>query len=156
MPQFYFKFQKDQGFYCCCSFVSLHVCFAMTLKLKRPYLFYLLTNGSVVITIIDYKVYKFFVFCFCFFLSILYGFRSCRLDSLGIIKQSQSELKNYQRIILFYCKLPAIRYHPIIHSRNCYIFVQLLYIVQVSFTPFQIYSHPLYNHYSWCIISLCC
>lgn len=118
----------------------------MTLKLKRSYLFHLLTNGSVAVTIIDCKV--FFV--------ILYGFRSCRLEASGIIRQPQSELKNYQRIILYYCKLPAIRYHPIIHSRNCYIFVQLLCIVKVSFISFQIYFHELYKHYRWYIISLCC
>lgn len=116
----------------------------MTLKLKRSYLFHLLANG-IAVTIIDCKVFV-----------ILYGFRSCRLGACRIIRQPQSELKNYQRIILYYCKLPAISYHPIIHSRNCYIFAQLLCIVIVSFIPFQTYFHALYGHYRWCIIRLHC
>jgi len=110
----------------------------MTLKLKRSYLFHLLTNGSVAVTTIDCK--GIFV--------ILYGFRSCRLEALGIIRQTQSELKNYQRIILYYCKVCAIRHHPITHSRNYYIFVQLLCIVKFFFIPFQIYFHAPYKHYT--------
>lgn len=130
-------------------------CFPLWLwSCKRSYLFHLLANGSVAVTIIDCKVW-----CRVFFLVcvVLYGFRCYRLAAHRIIRHPQSELKNYQRIILYHCKLSAISYHPIIHSRRpLYIGSAFPRSYSFAFLLFQMHFHAREGpHGNW-IISLHC